>query len=433
MEKVILQNYRCYSYLELSFKKKLTVLTGDNASGKTTILRALKSVLSSFFTGYSDENTRFLGLSKNDFTQLSSEDDSIINEKPIIIDFHLLGIEASLLLNSVKARQANRTGTKNLSMIKSYAKELQKTLFDSNGNQIKPLPLFASFSTEDIHSIRRLKTKDFTVYSKKPSFGYYECLQGEGLYPYWKKRLLVLKEGSKNELEITGVTQAIKDALGKNGCNIINDMTIRFNQGKLYYHLTDGREVESNNLTDGQARLVNIVTDVAFRCMLLNKGIYKEDACIKTKGTVLIDEIDLHLHPTLQSTVIKGLKNAFPELQFIVTTHSPMVMSSVKSNDDNAIYRLEYNDNQYNVLEKNLYGVDISKIIELTLNIPPRDKEVEEKLLNLFDLIDNNDIETAKSYLGELKSQFGDSLPELSKAQAMIDITLIEDEEDEED
>ena len=55
------------------------------------------------------------------------------------------------------------------------------------------------------------------------------------------------------------------------------------------------------------------------------------NVCKETEGIVLIDEVDLHLHPTWQQRIIGDLKEIFPKVQFIVTTHAPAVISTVKS------------------------------------------------------------------------------------------------------
>ena len=416
MERIELINYRCYKHLELSFKKKINLLGGDNASGKTTILRAIRSALSAFFTGYSDENTRFIGLSKSDFTVLESTS-TLVNDAPINVSFDLLGLSAELVLNSIKSRTLQSP----LKTISKYGIELQKTLFDKELHQVKELPLFASFSTGDIHSIRKLPGKRFMKYLHKPSFGYYGCMQGDGFFQYWIKRLLVLKEGGKGSVELECVRKAIQNALGVNGCNIINDMEIRFIQEKVYYFFIDGREVESENLSDGYRRIVNIVTDIAFRCALLNQGFYGAEACLKTNGTVLIDEIDLHLHPSLQALVLKGLRNAFPQLQFIVSTHAPMVMTGIKSDEENVIYKLTYTPEkgyEANVVE--LYGMDASSIIDVVFDTTPRSKEVDDELNKLFYFIDEDQYTEANQLLAEMKLEFGSSLPELIKAESMI-------------
>ena len=416
MKNIDLNNFRCFSKLTLDFKNNINVLVGDNSSGKTTLIRALSKVLNSFFIGYSDENTRFYGLSKDDFTILQTNT-GLANEAAIRINFNYLNVDAALELHSKKGR----TLQKPLNPIYNLGKEYYNELFDDNRNQVKDLPLFASFSTTDIHTSRKISLTPFKSYEHKPSFGYYECLQGDGFLSYWTKRLLILKEAGKGELEIQGVLNAVLMALGNDGCNIIKEVQIRHNQSKIYYILTDNREVETDNLSDGYRRLLNIVIDIAFRCMILNKGIFGLDACLKTSGTVLIDEIDLHLHPTLQATVTKGLLKAFPKLQFVITTHAPMVMTGIPVDDNNIIYKLNFNATEgYTATPLKLYGMDASSIIEIALNTIPRSIEVDNRLNDLFNLIDEDKFPQAFDKLSKMKKEFGDNLPDLAKAQAML-------------
>lgn len=438
MKRIRVENFRCYEDLTVKFKSGVNLLIGDNASGKTTVLKACRYVLSAFFSGYSDENTRWESPVDDDFS-VRIADGVILPERPVRISFlpdatHYASVPAgnALVRPGMKEREYviqknskknSRSLLRGLEGFRNYA----RLLVDSVD---KPLPLFASFSTEDIHSTRRLDAARFKTYLQKVSFGYYECLNGDGFFPYWLKRLLVLQEGQKNPNEIATVCTAISEALGTGGCGIIRDVSIRPNQGKVYYIFSDGREVGAEHLSDGYRRLVNIVTDVAFRCALLNGRLYGKDAASNTYGTVLIDEIDMHLHPTLQTRVLKGLRRAFPKLQFIVTSHAPMVMTSVKNDDHNVVYRLSYEDGQYSVRESDTYGMDASTITEAVLRQTPRDGEVEDQLKRLFEYIDAGSEEEAWAILEELRNCFGDRLPELAEAEAMLNFSIVEDDEE---
>lgn len=416
MEKLQLINYRCFKHLDLRFKNQVNLFIGDNSSGKSTIIQALKSVLNSFFIGFSDENTVFSGLSKADFT-ITENDFGITNERPINVDFKFLGLEASLQLNSKKSR----TLQKPLDPIYKYAKTRYHSMFDTEDQQVISLPVFGSFSTKDIHITRGISSKKFTTYAQKPSFGYYECLQGDGFLNLWTKRLLVLKEADRGQVEIEGVTKAVLDALGPDGCNIFSDISIRPNQGEVYFIFKDSREINVDGLSDGYRRLVNIVLDVAFRCMILNQGIFGKEACYKSRGTVLIDEIDLHLHPSLQALVIQGFQKAFPLIQLIATTHAPLVMSGVPDDENNIVYKLTYHkEEDYKASEIDLYGLDASTIMQVALKTVPRNKDVDRKLNELFAFIDNNEFKNAVVILNEMREDFGDRLPELSKAETML-------------
>jgi hypothetical protein len=415
MKKISLRHYRCFENLDLEFSEQTNLLIGDNASGKTTIVRAIGAALGSFFAGFSDENTRFQGLSQEDF-RIVWADGGLANEEPVRIEFEWLGTRSILQLNSPKAATLKTP----LKPIATLGKDLLKSMF-KEGRQVRALPLFTSFSTADIHKPRRFGAEVFKKYAHKPSFGYFECLQGDGFLKYWTLRLLALQEGQTGEMEIGGVLKALSDALGANGCRVIEKAEIRPIQGKVFYTLTDGRVVDTGNLSDGLKRLVNIAMDLGFRCMLLNKGIYGAEACALTEGTVLIDEIDLHLHPSLQALVMKGLQNAFPKLQFIITSHAPMVMTGIPPDGQNKIIQLGFDARKgYTAKEIQTYGLDASTIIQAVLGVVPRSPEVEERLAALFELIDLGEYGKAAVKLEQMRGQLGEHLPELSKAEAML-------------
>lgn len=445
MKTIELNNFRCYTKQNVEFRREINLLIGDNASGKTSILRACKYVLSAFFSGFSDENTKWISPLIDDFS-IIEKNGIILPEKPIILDFICSedmydrvhsSEDIYKLVDDLQIHQLRKNSKKNsrslisgITGYRDYAKSLYDNFINEEHIQVYALPLFAGFSTEDIHSSRKIDSSKFHSYAQKPSFGYYECLDGEGFFPYWIKRLLILREGQKNEQEIEIVRNAVISALGIDGCNIIQDMQIRINQKTVYYIFTDGREVAAEHLSDGYRRLVNIVTDIAFRCALLNRGIYGLESAKTTKGTVLIDEVDLHLHPTLQALVLKGLRNAFPQIQFIVTTHAPMVMTGVESNEKNIVYKLEYSKtNEYSIREVQPYGMDISTITEVILDQVPRDLIIDKTLTQLFDFIDNNKITKARDLLEVLKNHFADHLPDLAQAEAMLNFTIEDDEE----
>ena len=179
-------------------------------------------------------------------------------------------------------------------------------------------------------------------------------------------------------------------------------------------------------LSDGYRRLVNIVMDIAFRCALLNKSMFGAQCYKHTHGTVIIDEIDEHLHPALQVRVLKALQDTFPKIQFIVSTHAPLVMSSVEprkdenGNDINVVYKLEYIDGEYMHKELNIYGMDASTIIETYMGQPSRDLKVNNDIKSILELIDKGDIQTARKSLEELEQNIASGDPELTRMEALI-------------
>ena len=423
LKKMSFSNFRCFDDYRLDFKKGINLLFGPNASGKTTILRGMKIAMSSFFSGFSDVNTRFIGIANGDFmSEVSNDIESL--ERPVTIGYDFSDFGNLVLSRSGKK---NRTSIAGIKHLRDATKGLYQQLANEDDGS-KALPLFAAFSTEDIHSTRKLDKSIFTKYFQPRSFGYYECLQGDGFFDYWMHRLLVLAEGQKSLMEIDVVKKAIATALGPNGCNIIQGMSIRPMKKKVYFNYVDGREVESSNLSDGYKRLVNIVTDLSIRCCLLNSKKYGLDCCNQTSGTVLIDEVDQHLHPELQSVVLESLHNTFPELQFVVTSHAPMVMSSVMTNSENEVLLLQYEDYNYTASPISTYGLDATTILEMYMGRKARVAVVEDKLKQLFDLIDSEQYPEAKAMLNQLTQEFGDTLPEMIQARTMLEFNMESDD-----
>lgn len=417
-----LQNFRCYDNLSLGFRPGINLLIGDNASGKTTVLRACRYVMSAFFAGYSDDNTRWACPTADDFAQRVA-DGVVQPEQPVVIQFDMAGCAApgphEIRKNSKKNSRALVSG---LTAYRNYTRHLR--------DDGEPLPLFASFSTEYIHATRKIDTNKFKPYDQKASFGYYECLDGSGFLPYWLKRLLVLQEARKGQREIETVRRAVADCMGTDGCGVIQGMDIRPQQGEVYYTFCDGREVPAPMLSDGYRRIANIVTDLACRCALLNGRLYGPEAAKRTTGTAVIDEIDMHLHPAMQARVLKGLTQAFPCLQFIATTHAPMVMTNVQDNDRNTVFHLGFDGKTYRVAETSTYGMDASSITEVVLRQTPRAESVDLQLANLFDAIDNDRTQEAQILLQEMRKQFGGTLPELTRAETMLHFLTSDDYEE---
>lgn len=442
MKQIQLTHFRCFANLTVDLKPGVNLLIGDNGSGKTSILRACKYVLNAFFSGFLDaDNTKFLQLESEDF-QRRENDVEILPEEPVQIDFlcdvshydavplrnglYRPGEDGELFtLRKNNSNHHTRTLIAGLKTYREYTSVLLEHYIDKKtARRQYALPVLAAFSTEDIHSSRREGTlrSRFGQYKQKASFGYRECLEGDGFFPLWVHRLLCLQEKGGGDVELDVVRSSLLRALGESGCNLIRDISIRPNQGKVYYQLTDGREVESDLLSDGHRRLIFIVTDLAFRAALLNKGLYGEESALKSRGTVLIDEIDLHLHPSLQATILKGLRAAFPGLQFIVTTHAPMVMTGVASNEENAVLCLRYDPaaSDYSLREIETYGLDASTITRRVQNHIPRDSDVARQLNELFEALDNDDLDKGRRLLTGLRERLGEALPELSQAEAII-------------
>lgn len=427
MNQIDIHNFRCFRHLYVDFSPGVNLLIGDNASGKTSLLLACKYAINSFFSGFSDQYTVWTAPRKEDFIKFVAGEKRL-STQAIRLDYSFfanefqglggaptdLGMQTLICMNE-KNRRPRISG---LARLRDYGRFLaQNSLsvsYDGTVCQSLPLPLFASFSTHGIHKQQQDFSRYFSESHQTPSFGYYMCHSTDGLLPHWIKRMLILTEADHNPIERAVVTDALQSMFGLEGCGVIKDFDIRVNYKDVVCIFTDGRETPCSILSDGYKRLFSIVIDIASRCALLNSIIYGREAARKTKGTVIIDEIDLHLHPSLQAVALKALQTTFPSLQFIVSTHAPMVMSGVEDNGRNSVLYMEYQDGEYLVTGVDTFGMDISTLAEVILRVPSRNPSVKRELDRLAEYIDDGYYEKAKILLASLKERFGDRIPELS-------------------
>ena len=176
----------------------------------------------------------------------------------------------------------------------------------------------------------------------------------------------------------------------------------------------DGIEFSLDQLSDGEKNLIALVGDIARRLSIANHFSRKP---LEGEGIILIDEIDLHLHPSWQRLIIPQLTKTFPNCQFIITTHSPQVLSHVQPED---IFLLK-NDRlgfSYSKATES-FGQNSDRILEDLLGVDARPSEQKEMLHKLFSLIQNGELDSAKELVKTLIDLIGDD-PELVKANVLI-------------
>jgi predicted ATP-binding protein involved in virulence len=177
----------------------------------------------------------------------------------------------------------------------------------------------------------------------------------------------------------------------------------------------DGEELIVNQLSDGEKCLLAMVGDLARRLAIANPGLKNP---LDGFGVVLIDEIELHLHPKWQREIIPALTRTFSKCQFIVTTHSPQVISQIKPQ---GIYILEKtNDGIIAKRPESSYGRDSNQILEDLMDVPERPQEIKQDLLKLFRLIDEGNLEAAKELRKELAEIIGEDEAQFVKADILI-------------
>ena len=189
--------------------------------------------------------------------------------------------------------------------------------------------------------------------------GYVDCMEPSSSYNtfgQWFKYAAMsamefdrylAESGKKDEKNpytevLKAVRQAIITCIGSMGWTDI-DYSFAF-QNLIIMHETMG-VLPLEALSDGTRSVISMAADLAYRMVRLNPDLGAM-AALETPGIVLIDEVDMHLHPSWQQAVVYDVRKAFPNVQFIVTTHSPQVLSTVPAE---AIRILRWDNNLINI------------------------------------------------------------------------------------
>ncbi|MCV9930856.1 AAA family ATPase [Flavobacterium sp. LS1R47] len=174
-------------------------------------------------------------------------------------------------------------------------------------------------------------------------------------------------------------------------------------------------EFNLNQLSDGEKNLITLIGDIARRLAIANP---ESDNPLEGNGVIMIDEVDLHLHPKWQQLMIPQLEKIFPNCQFIVSTHSPQVLNNVQP--DNIILL----ENNNNVLRHSFaiesYGKNSDRILEDLLGVDARPTNIKNEIEELYRFIELGEIDKAKNLYKDLSNKIIGGDPELAKANVLI-------------
>jgi predicted ATP-binding protein involved in virulence len=310
------------------FNSSFNVLIGENGTGKTSVLEALAAAINPYVAISQSRNVRPI---RKEDVRVETFGHSI--EKKIktalIVHGEIDGKQLEWVIKKTHFDFGFMQGDDK--EIRSIARNHFSTLSENGGKNIL-LPVFDYLGCGRLFSEPSKSLKTLPKGSRYE--GYYNCLDSTSSikrFAAWFKTMeLSLLQGNETA---KWRAQVIKRAVTKclEGWETIF-FGIEEDQLMAVKHSNKKEILPFTYLSDGQRNIVGIVADIAYRCVLLNP--YLElNAAKESEGIVLIDELDLHLHPKWQRTIVKKLKDTFPKIQFITTTHSPFIVQSLKNNE----------------------------------------------------------------------------------------------------
>jgi len=338
LKRITLTNFRSFENFTINFDENLTVIVAENGVGKTSVLDAVTVALGQFIGGF--DTGKDSGFHPNDakLNIVKSKSTQTVNMEskyPITLvaegEIDRQDVKWSRALSGAKSKTTYGKAT----VLKEYAKRLQEQVRDETDPS---LPIISYYGTG-----RLWHQKQTAKGNSSRLFGYDKALEPASTYKEFAKWF---EEESKAEynnmlkffqkkgnmdfslLDKSMALDKIREAV--NTClNISEWQDIRYDYEFKKITVTHPKQgtLPIERLSDGVRNMLAMTADIAYRCVTLNPHL--ADAPKETEGIVLIDEVDLHLHPRWQQVVLPNLREAFPKIQFIVTTHSPQVLTTV--------------------------------------------------------------------------------------------------------
>lgn len=415
VDRLALSNFRCFEQPRFSFGSGMNVLIGRNGAGKTTILDALAVGLAGMtrplHPGTSEAPVDWL-LGSRDVRVAridKGETTTFEPQLPARIDARLRFLGEPVEAGPQAFQQESGaifTGPGRALEWPAFTEVVRWAVQD--GFDVT-LPLVAYYGTG--RTWRTGSGGPSGPESLSRLAGYEGCLSSSirlsGMRAWFRRMELVAYQDARTPAVLEASKRAILACL--DGFDLVrfdarlDDLAAR--------STATGLLLPFAQLSDGQRNMLGMIADLAYRAATLNPHL-GANAPEQTPGVVLIDEVDLHLHPAWQRRVLPDLMRAFPKVQFIVTTHSPQVLSTAPSGS----VRLIDAEHRERSVDRTL-GKDSNALLEDILGVPARPQQVKDDLEELARKIEDGEIEAARALLVKLAAILGEDDAEVTSAR----------------
>ena len=394
-----LENVRGFDFANFNFQPDFNLIIGENGAGKSSALDALRLCLSSIVSRVGKvRSPAMIDLSNESGTKAAPQ-----------------GIECQVQHGTVNYLFSYTKRPERKAVRKFEPQILDRPLKPSYAGNVhkREIPVHADFSPLAIHfSAQGASQYRNGTANGGTSLAFSGALSDRGVNLGELGQWLQMKAESKlMSVQSKAISEMVENTLARFLPNYKNLVVGGKNQNELF--IQNGTStIPVRNLSEGERRLFSIVFDIVRRLFLANPGL--ANPVVDAGAVVLIDEIELHLHPRYQRKIVHDLVEAFPKCQFIATTYSPQVIGEIKSEnihsiEENKVYPLPYS-----------YGVDSSRILEEIMEVSPRAEEVEQLLHRISDEIQDSRYDRARDSLQLLIGIIGENDPEVTRIQTFL-------------
>jgi predicted ATP-binding protein involved in virulence len=399
---------RAFDQAQFEFDPAFTLLVGVNGVGKTTVLETLRICLSRLLPKFTASKSR---------PDTFGDDDIQVGASALTVDLDLSvnGEPHHLLMHKQREQSVPyKDGVVREQTLSTPNRETISPDFSKAAKALKAAraqPVAVYFAT------RRSLVSDEQPKSGKASGGqaaaFADALVARPLRLAELATWMRAQEALSQELPRAGLHLAAMRAAARHFLPDCEGLRAEIEGGPRLLIEKQGRTLDVRQLSDGERSMLALVLDLARRLSQASPGL--DDPVRDGAGVVLIDEIDLHLHPQWQRRVVGNLEETFPNCQFIATTHSPQVIGEVPHDK----IRLIKDGKVYSPARS--FGVDSSRVLEEVMDAKARNAGVEDKIAEIARLIGDGKANEARAEIKTLSDEIGEDDPEITRARTLLD------------
>jgi predicted ATP-binding protein involved in virulence len=405
LSRLILKNFRGFEDATLELDPHLTVLVGPNASGKSSLLRGLDLVASRLA---SMQLRQEAGVEPDSFDVRSGSTKASLtgewNEPQASITVTVTRDESGNVECS-----ANRSGAEQ-APIWFYFSPTERSRMRADVSPVMGSHARASLELSGEHAAWSDDlNRSFLPYER--FWNWFKVREDAE-----NARRVKLRDLNLNDPALEFVRQSVERVLGG------SVTALQVNRERPYSLLVrkSTQELAIEQLSDGERSLIILAASIARRLAL-----FRDDSLgpVDRPATVLIDEVEQHLHGYWQRELLPRLRYAFPNVQFVVTTHSPVVLSSIESGHIRVL-----SDFRIYSFPDATYGRDANSLFEDVFGVPRRPDLFAKRLEDVGRLLDDGNLAKAKEELAELSTTLGEEDADIVRLRVLAD--FLSDESD---
>lgn len=407
LKKISIKNFKGIEEKTIIFKPGFNLIKGSNGRGKTSILEAIAVGLGGFIAGLPDVTTRHFSSDEVRNVYMKMGDGSYDRT-------YVMPVEVSMeaVLDGEEFKWTRGKSSINASRSTTQPRDIYKKAEEMAGDNNIEFPVLVYLSAGRVWSQKRERTENIFRKQYFRTVGYTDALIDASsvklLLNWCMKMEMVAWQKEKKIAEYEAVKQAVAKFMDimeeSEGHEVFYDK-----QEEQLMYTVENTIFPITQLSAGYQSLVWMALDIAYRMAVLNPD--KKEHIAETKGIVLIDEIDMHLHPRWQWNIVNALQNVFPNVQFIAATHSPILFAA--SND---LWLIDVEEEEVNYTESKC-GYDANAVLEIFMGAKSQNPETEKLIHSIYVAIHNKEYELAEAKIQELANITSENYSEVVAAR----------------